>query len=204
MSYVSLYLVSNHLVSCHCVVLLALESSCNSAPHWCTHPKNVLLAEVERLFCPHFSSVAPIHEIDVTLFLSVYTHTRSGVKGLPASIKTNVTHSWMRCCCITIRLSSGKSRFQRTRAGSDFGVFPTAIRGWRNLRQPPPVRAEKHHHCLPVLWRERHLPSGHLHQHSRAEVHQHKHPVHPHQPLQSLKGTVPARPGGRSRDRLHL
>lgn len=78
MSYVSLYLVSNHLVSCHCVVLLALESSCNSAPHWCTHPKNVLLAEVERLFCPHFSSVAPIHEIDVTLFLSVYTHTQRG------------------------------------------------------------------------------------------------------------------------------
>lgn len=43
-------------------------------------PDVMMLAEAERLFCPLLSSVAPIHEIDVTLFLSVYTHA-AGSKG---------------------------------------------------------------------------------------------------------------------------
>lgn len=43
-------------------------------------PNVIMLAQPERLFCPLFSAVAPIHEIDVTLFLSVYTHTRQGQK----------------------------------------------------------------------------------------------------------------------------
>lgn len=43
-------------------------------------PNVIMLAEAERLFCPLLSSVAPIHEIDVTLLLSVYTHARQGQK----------------------------------------------------------------------------------------------------------------------------
>ena len=43
-------------------------------------PNVIMLAEAARLFCPLFSPVAPIHEIDVTLFLSVYTHTEQGQK----------------------------------------------------------------------------------------------------------------------------
>lgn len=39
-------------------------------------PNVITLAEAGRLFCPLFSSVASIHEIDVTLVLSVYTHTQ--------------------------------------------------------------------------------------------------------------------------------
>lgn len=41
-------------------------------------PNVTTLAEAGRLFCPLFSPVAPIHEIDVTLFLSVYTHAQQG------------------------------------------------------------------------------------------------------------------------------
>lgn len=37
-------------------------------------PYVMMLAEMAGLFC----SVAPIHEIDVTLLLSVYTHTQRG------------------------------------------------------------------------------------------------------------------------------
>lgn len=43
-------------------------------------PNVIALAAAERLFCPLFSSVAPIHEIDVILFLSVYAHTPQGQK----------------------------------------------------------------------------------------------------------------------------
>lgn len=73
----------------------------------------------------------------------------------------------------------------------------SAIRWRRNLRQPASVRAEKHHHRVPVLWRERHLPTRHLHQHPRAALHQHKHPVHPHQPVPRLQSALPSGSNGR-------
>lgn len=128
------------------------------------------------------------------------THTHGRVKRSTAAIKTNVTQFWMWCHLFHKRSQENPD----FRGGSDLGVLPAALRGRRNLGQPASVRAEKHHHGLAVLWRERHLPPRHLHQHTRAEVHQHKHPVHPHQPLQSLEGALPTWTGGRSRDAVHI
>lgn len=161
-----------------------------------------MLAEALRLFRPLLPSVARVkNKTDATLFLSVDACCR--FKSSSASRKTK-RESIPRIGCYYYHDNRPLKGF--TVGHLNFALvlicisYHSAICWWRNLRQPASVRAEKHHHRVSVLWGERHLPTRHLHQHTRAAVHEHEHPVHPHQPLQSLQGTFSSRPNGMSPD----
>lgn len=161
-----------------------------------------MLAEALRLFRPFLPSVARVkNKTDSTLFLSV--DTRSRFISSSASRKTK-RESIRRIGCHYYHNNRALKGFLVSHLNFSLMLicifYHSAICGWRNLRQPASVRAEKYHHRVPVLRGERHLPTRQLHQHTRAAVHEHEHPVHPHQPLQSLKGTFPSRPNGTSPD----
>lgn len=178
-----------------------------------TEPLRTVLAQALRLFPPLLPSVPQILKTDVTSILSVDTHwvpPNLGFKSSPASIKTNNQYAahdvtvitlfvmiclWLNILWFSQRFYAIKNVFPRILV-LRFVFYHTAICRWRNLRQPSSVWAEKHHHCFPVLWRKWHLPSRHFNQHPWAAIHQHKHPVHSHQPLQSLQSSFPSRPNG--------
>lgn len=142
---------------------------------------------------------------DVT---SCYLLTHSRVKSSLASLKANRVKTQVMMSLLSLVMDplginilmypqlNSKEILQRNFAHADENICPLALRGWRDLGQPSSVWAEKHHHRLPVLRRERHLSPRHLQQHTRAALHQHQYPVHSHQPLQSLQGALPSRPLG--------
>lgn len=74
-------------------------------------PNVITLAEAGRLFCPLFSSVASIHEIDVTLVLSVYTHAQQGQ--MVNSSNKNKRVSILEVMSPVLEPFSGKSKLLR-------------------------------------------------------------------------------------------